>query len=248
VTFIGLLEDKDQVLTDLQNLGCLHVIPLRSEDSCPTTVGPTSEALEALKFLLSYPHPRRQVTDPGRFDPLEVERQALAVQREILDLEDERDFLRKRIGDLEPWGDFPFPALEEMDGHRFWFYIVPHYEMEKVEETDYAWEAVNHDNRFYYIIVVSKDQPAEMPVERVRTGNKSLSQLKDRLEEVETRLDDLQDERGDLTRYIRLYVSNFDRLEDHEARQRVAYATYDTVPVFALQGWAPRKRMPDLES
>ena len=248
VTTCGLVEDKERILAELQEMGCLHLIALKPEEETLTKGGPYPHSRDALRFLLSCPQRRRQVRDPSKFDALAVEHQALELRDKIQTLEDERDFLRGRIANLRPWGEFTFPPREELNNLRLWFYVVPHNEMKKVEETELVWEVIFWDNRFSYVVVISENEPEGMPVERVRTGNKSLFELEERLEEVELELEDLQAERASLTRWCDLFARNIHRLEDQEAVNEAAQQTYDDSPVFALQAWAPRENVEELRT
>ncbi len=247
VTVCGLLRDKARILADLQKMGCLHLIPLAPKTGKGQVGGPTSRAREALKFLLFYPQRRRQVRDCSYFDAKALEDQVLDLQRQIRELGDERDFLRGRIRDLKPWGEFDFPPLEEIAGVRLWFYVVPHYEMPKVEATGHTYEVVRRDNRFSYVIVLVEEEPGDMPVVRTRTGNRSPAELERRLESVELELEDLQAERASLTRWIYLFSRSLDRLEDEATIVRAADQTLSEAPLFALQAWAPRENLPELQ-
>ena len=129
VTFYGHIDDRKQVLSDLQDIGCLHLISLAPEKETLTVVGPSSRAREALRYILDCPYRRRQVSNPAKFDAVAVERQIVDVKDKIQDLEDERDFLTVRIASLRPWGEFQYPPLEDLGNLRFWFYEVPHIEM-----------------------------------------------------------------------------------------------------------------------
>ena len=173
VTFVGLSSEKDRLLDDLHTRGCLELIPLGTATKDSASGGPSSEAREALKFLLSCPQRRRQVRDAAKFDAESVERQALDLQKSIQALESERDFLLQRIADAKPWGDFRFPSLQEMGELRLWFYVVPHKDMPKVEATGLAWEVVRRDPRFCYVVVLEKTEPQSMPVPRVHLGARS---------------------------------------------------------------------------
>jgi V/A-type H+-transporting ATPase subunit I len=248
VTVYGFLRDKERVLAGLQEIGCLHLIPLRPEEEGRREGGPSPHGREALKFLLSCRQRRRQVRHPTHFDPAAVAEQARDLQRGIQTLQDERDFLRRRIMDLGVWGDFTFPPLEDVKNMRLWFYTVPHNEMEKVESTDLIWEVVDRDNRFSYVVVVSEEEPQGMPVPRTHTGSKSLSELERRLEEVELELEDLQAERSSLTRWCYLLARSLYRLEDEAQLAEAAHQTHDEGPLFALQAWAPRENVEELQA
>jgi V/A-type H+-transporting ATPase subunit I len=247
VTFYGHTDDRKQILSDLQTFGCLHLIPLAPEKETLTKGGPSSRSREALRFLTSCPNRRRQVRDPQKFDAHAIEQQTLALLDKIQDLEAERDFLMGRVADLKPWGEFSFPPREALNNLRLWFYTVPHKDIKQVKSTDLIWEMILRDNRFCYLVVISESQPVGMPVDRVRTGNKSLSQLIDRLEEVELELEDRQAERAGLTRWCSLFASNINRLEDQAAVKEAAEQTYAEDPVFALQAWTPEGTISRLE-
>jgi V/A-type H+-transporting ATPase subunit I len=247
ITFYGHVEDRKQILSDLQELGCLHLIPLSVEKETLIKGGPSSPAREALRFILSCPDRRRQVRDPAKFDAFAIEQKVLELKDKIQDLKDERDFLAGRIANLRPWGDFQFPPREALKNLRLWFYIVSHKDMKSVEMTEFIWEEVARDNRFHYVVVISEELPEGMPAPRVRTGNKSISELENRLEEVEIELEDLQAERAGLTRWCTLFAHNIDRMEDHAAVDEAIQQTYEEDPIFALQAWAPEENTAKLE-
>jgi V/A-type H+-transporting ATPase subunit I len=243
VTFYGHTDDRQQIISDLQRFGCLHLIPLAPVGETLTAGGPSSRSREALRFLSSCPNQRRQVRHPKKFDAHAIEAQTLALLDRSKDLEAERDFLMGRIANLKPWGEFSFPPREALNNLRLWFYIVPHKDMQQVEATDLIWEVVFRDSRFCYVVVISESQPADMPVKRVRTGDKSLSQLENRLEDVEIELEDIQAERAGLTRWCRLFAGSIDRLEDKAAVKQAVEQTYAEDPIFALQAWTPENKI-----
>jgi len=248
ITIIGLSRDKEQVLSELQEIGCLHVVSLRPGEEMQKAGAPPSESREALKFLVSCPQFRRQVHNPSKFDAAIVERRALDLKRAIHKLTDERDFLQKRIKDLRPWGDFTFPDPQQVRNLLLWFYIVPNHLKKKVDALDLVYDIVGQDNRFFYIVVVSEDEPEGMPVPRTHTGNKSLSELEQRIEEVELELEDLQAERASLTRWCSLFARNLYFLEDRAELWGVSQQTLDQDSFFALRAWAPREKLQELEN
>jgi V/A-type H+-transporting ATPase subunit I len=247
VTFYGHVDDREQVLSDLQTFGRLHLIPLAPEKETLTKGGPSSRSREALRYILSCPNRRRQVSDPAKFDAVAIEQQVLALKDRIQDLEDEKDFLTERVGNLRPWGEFSFPPREALNNLRLWFYIVPHNDLKEIEATDLIWEVVFQDNRFKYVVVISEKEPEGMPVPRVRTGSKSLSELETRLEDVELELEDLQAERASLTRWCTLFSRSLDWLEDQFALNEATQQTYEEDPIFALQAWTPHENRTELE-
>ena len=247
ITAYGHRNRKEKTLEGMQQMGNLHLIPLNSQTDSVNSRGPSPQLRETLKFLLDCPQRRRQVRNPEKFDAADIEMRALKLKNQILVLEDERDFLRKRIQNLKPWGEFVFPSARDLNNQRFWFYIVPHYKLPKVEQTDLKWQIVHKDNRFFYIVVLSENQPSGMPVVRTATGKIPLSKLVERLDEVEIELEDLHLARVSLTRWCDLFAGNLRRLEDQEELVKATQQTYDQSPLFALQAWAPRKDIADLK-
>lgn len=252
VTIAGLIPEKDQLLDALQERGCVELIPLRTSTASETDSKPrprsdsSSESRTALKFLLSCPQHRRQVTDEARFDATDVEQQALVLQRRIQDLETERDRLLVRITNARPWGEFQFPPLEELGGLRLWFYVVPHNEMAKLQDLKHPWQVVRRDNRFSYVVVVSEKEPRSFPVPRVHIGATSPADLARRLEEVELALEDAQAERAYLTRWCLLLARSLDQLDDQQARAAAASETWEQDPLFAVQAWVPQEHASEL--
>jgi V/A-type H+-transporting ATPase subunit I len=248
VALAGHLDNKNEVLMGLQELGCLHLIPLTPEGKATGDSGPSKDAREALRFLASASPRRRQATNPKNFDAARIEKQALALQRRHFELLNRRDFISTRIDNLAAWGDFEFPSFEELGGNRLWFYLVPHHLMGDVEKTGLRWQLTHSDQRYCYVVVVSPDEPAAMPVHRLHTGGVSRPRLIEELEEVESELEDVEAERLGLTRWCTLFARALDGLEDRAARAQASAQTAEAGPVYALQAWVPENRMDELRA
>lgn len=237
LTFVGHLSDKERVLEDLQGLGCLEITSL-VPDAAPEAET-SKQSREALGYLDRCPQKQRPVTVPTDFNPVRVEEEILALKDRTHRLELERDALMQRIEALAPWGDFDFPAHEDLAGQRFWFYVVPRNRMRELESSDLIWEEIRRDSRNAYVIVPSEEEPQGVPAPRVRSGKVSRHKLERRLEEVELELEDASLERIRLTRWRELLSRSLDALEDRAARKHAAGQCYESDPVFALQAWGP---------
>jgi V/A-type H+-transporting ATPase subunit I len=248
VTFYGFLEDKEEVLTDLQDMGCVHLLPLRQAAETTEVVGPSPAIRNALKFLLSCPERRHQILNPANFDPRRVEVRALEIQTRTQYLTNERDHLLHQIDQLTPWGDFKVPLPDDFGGLQIWFYIIPHYQIKDIQQSTMVWKEINKDNRFRYVVIVGSNEPLNIPGQKVIIGNKSLSELSSRLEEVEVELEDLQAERVALTRWLTLFIRSINQLEDLAALASAGRETHDSDPIFAVQGWAQTVKVPQLRS
>jgi V/A-type H+/Na+-transporting ATPase subunit I len=243
IVWCGLSRDKEKTLEALQTMGCLQIIPVAREAALREVAGPTQQAHDALKFLKDTSAKRRQVHNPEKFDAIAIEKEVLELRDALVRLGEEKDFLAGRIAALRPFGSFTFAPLEEMGGLRFWFFAVPHKDMNNVVSRSGAWKIVKKDNRFSYVVIIAKDEPNDMPVARIHTGAKPLAELEHRLEEVEEELEDLDDRKWKLSRWCDLYQRNLFLLENQALRSEVAQQTYDREQLFALQAWVPTKNL-----
>lgn len=244
-TLIGLTEDKAQVLDQLQQLGVIHVIPLRTEAherKLSLLEGVHPEQLQqAIRYLLSCPQKRKQVTTFRHFGLKQVVDDCLKNRKKRLELNKKKDFLRKRIKDLEPWGNFQLGGEQGLLGYLLWFYLVPNYRMHELERNALPWIVVHRDNRNSYVAVIAKSEPRtnQMPVPRTHTGSVPLQKLEGELEDLEIELQALDAEREAFTRWLFMLQRSLAGSEDSAEREDVSRQTLDTTEVFALQGWFP---------
>ena len=241
-TLIGLANQRREVLAGLQALGVLHLETLSETTAATAHIGEVDADLtEAIAFLLAAPFKRRQIKDPTDFDPATVTRDALRIRETMRELEDRREALIDRIENLEPWGNFDFPDLDDLSGYKLWFYILPHYQMARVVASDLVWQVVHRDNRDAYLVVVSKTEPPEdaMPVPRVHTGSITLARLQEDLDRVEIAMEEAAIERTQLTRWIHLLLSGKADYENRLSLNRAELVVLDAGEVFAVAGWAP---------
>jgi len=251
VTICGLASEKRGVVDALQSLGCLHIIPLAtpSPEAARSPLPHAERVHEALKFLLRSSHIRHTLRADPRFDLQAVTDRALEIRERLRTVGDQRDFLKRRIADVSRWGHFELPPLNELAGHRLWFYEVPHREAKKLAELDLPWQEVGRSRSTRFIVVISQHEPPAraMPVRRTHVGAKSLGTLQRELNDVEVELEDLELERIGLTRYIHLIRQNIARADDAAAFEYTLNETHDADGVFALQAWAPETALEDLD-
>jgi V/A-type H+-transporting ATPase subunit I len=243
VTLYGPAAEKDAVLDGLQRLGCLHLNDLHRGDAAAVDLTPRrSDAREALQYLHDSPVRRRTLRHGAEVDYEAVVREVLEVRDRSRALAEERDQLHKWIVDLEPWGDFELPDWAQEGDLRFWFYIVPLYQMERMTAVDLPWSVVARDHRFAYVVVLASDQPTGMPVPPVDLEPRPLSKLRQRLEQVERDLEELDYRRIGLTLYTDVLGETLDEADDRAARQQAARRVLEQDDLFAVQGWAPEAR------
>jgi len=248
ITLYGAASQKAAVIERLQELGCVHLIGLTERPDDVPESPLSKDAREALRYLKTCTEQRRPVRRTEEFSYQQVVAEATAVADRECDLRDERGELNKAIADLAPWGDFQLPEQGEVGGLRFWFYALPLHVMEEFaagakpgpEDGERTWREVARDQENAYLVVLSEEEPANVPGRLVRLDPRPLAQLQRRREEVEEELDALHHRRIGLTRWREQLSGALDAADDAAARQNAARKTCDGDRVFALQGWAPR--------
>ena len=251
ITLCGLAGEREAVLAGLQALGLMHPIALRQPpaESEPSPSAPDEEAYKALRYLLDVKHKRRQVVERTDFDFTAVVRQALNNARRRRFSEHRLAFLKLRIEELTPWGDFNLPRTDELGGYCLWFYQVPHAQKSWFERLELPWQQVYRDNRYAYIVVIAREEPSRevLPLPRTHTGGMSLHELHYQLLLAEVMLEEIQSEHKALTRWIFLLSQNLARAEDQAALHRAREQMLERDGMCVIQGWAPQRDLPRLQ-
>lgn len=248
VTLYGCEQQRDQVLRGLQALGCLHLVDLRGPGK-PEYLDDKarSEVHEAIKYLELCPDQRPPATHDSEYDRGRITRRTLINRRAHEDLYVERDKLKRAIAATAPWGDFEQPDPESLGGLRLWLYRLRHKEVERLAKLGYTWQVVSSTSRFNHVVVVSADEPRELPGRPVTLDHRSRSELKRRLEEVERLLERLDLERISLTRWLDRLREDMEAADDDRRLSIASDHALTAGPIFAFQGWAPAEATSEIE-
>ncbi len=240
MTLYGAEKLQSQVLEKLQELGCVHLVNLGQSDHDDAPDDVAIDARQALKYLRACPEQLRQVRrrEPFRGEAVVVE--ALRLKSAHRRLGDERDELQKAIRDMKPWGEFQLPAEGRIGDVKFWFYVAPLRDLKKFDAGGFSSKEVAHDHQNVYVVVLSCDEPQDVPGTRIELDPRPLSALQARLEEVDEQLEELQHQRAGLTRWCDLLAVGLAEVDDAAERDRATHRVLSGHGVFALQGWIPR--------
>ncbi len=255
VTIFGFAHEQSSVLETLQRLGCLHLIPLQAPPSSSefgtTTVA--TQAREALRYLMDVPQRRHQVKVDAEFTLQAVISQALANKQQRRETEDRILALQKRLEERQAWGEFDFPALEDLGQIRLWFYRVPHPKLKAfrsgLADLDLPWQELYESARNAYFVILSPEEPdaAQLPVQRSQIGAESPQTLRDRLQQLRITLDDIEADHRSLSRWVFLLSKHLAQADDAAALEVAATKTKQEDTVLQVQGWIPRRDLPRLE-
>ncbi|WP_170393472.1 V-type ATP synthase subunit I [Ruegeria arenilitoris] len=247
LSLVGRAAQKTATLEALQELGCMHVLPLAPPPSEPEKINARGarDAYKALRFLTDVPEPRRQIQRDTDFNMDQFVKDVRDLMQRSRDMTDRRDFLADRIAKVRPWGDLDFPPDDVLAGNRLWFYQLPLKRRDALNDLTLPWAILEQDHRFIYAVLISSDEPADdiLPVPRTHTGSLPIHELEAQLEEAEIAIEALEAERVAQTRYLTLMRRN---LSVAESAAELAHATQkvrDEEAMFALQGWVPEDRV-----
>ena len=239
MTLYGAESRKHSDIEGLQELGCAHLVELRREDDSPSPADGAVQLREALKYLQACPEMRRQIRRSDRFDRQQIVADALNVKRREQELGDQRDDMRAAIQQLEPWGEFQVDGDGGVGGIRFWFYVVPLRQLAHVMSLGWLAREVSRDHMSAYVLILSQEQPQDIPGQPVELDRRPLSELRRQLEDLEERLEELHHQRVGLTRWCQQLAGVLDEAMDIAAQQRALRQTLNGQNVYALQAWIP---------
>ena len=86
-----------------------------------------------------------------------------------------------------------------------------------------------------------------MPVSPEELDPRPLSELTQRVKEIDLELETLHWRRVELTRWCRLFARAMAEADDRAVLAHAGLQTLDDSGVFATQGWAPRRAVPQIE-
>jgi V/A-type H+-transporting ATPase subunit I len=257
LTVVGLSGDKQDLIDGLQQLGCLHLIPLdepSGDDQPFVSRRPIEDARKALRYLGDVRRLRHQTRVDADFDFDRLIGEALANRRRKREAEDRLLALEGRLRLLEPWGDFELPELEGLGGQRLWFYRVPHARAKAFQQAlarlDTPWQQLYESPRHLYVVLIAPQEPdpGALPVARSRLGSESPAAVRHQLDLARCALEEVEAEHEALSRWIFLLSRHLARAEDAQACAEAQAMTRDDHGLVQLQGWIPARDLRRLEA
>jgi V/A-type H+-transporting ATPase subunit I len=247
ITVLGLNNSKAEILNALQELGCVHVISTKfASKSALTTVSTTllDQIKIALRYLKDSPEQARPRLTWKEFNPDQVVKDILTNQKLLRDGIDRRDWLTTRIKERSEWGNFLLPIEGDLQDIKLWFYKIKIKEISWIPKNLPLLE-VYRNNRYVFIVVMSRDEPQEehLIINRVHTGSLSIDSLQNELYELNQTIDDLLDGRRNLTRYRYLLSLEVAQFADRTQLKKAMEQTQEDDHFFLLQGWVPASHL-----
>lgn len=243
VSILGPSQCKAEILSALQELGCVHLIAINPANKSALTTTSTT-VLDQIKAALLYLKNSPEHGNPRlirkEFNPDRVVTKILANQHDLRVAIDRRDFLVARIREVSEWGNFTLPTEGELGKVKLWFYKINLKEIARIPK-DFPLHEVYRNNRYAFIILLSEQEPQEekFAFHRIHTGSIALKQLRAELDELNEKIDDLLDEQRNLTRYRYLLAREVAEFSDRTELKKASEQTQEHDVFFLLHAWSP---------
>lgn len=249
LTLCGRAADRRAALSALQELGAVHLLPLR--EAGPLEVPDEQErrrADAAFSHLSAAPDLRRPWPPSRTIDLDAVIAEALENKGRLRLLQDRIDALEARVAGLRAFGDFALPPLEDLGGMRLWFYVLPVRHRAALERVDLPWQIVGRTQTRLHVVVIDRTEPPAdlLPVPRVHAGSDRLADLDAELEQTRIELERAETAWSELSRNRTALGRRLAEARDEDDLRAALGVTRDEGPVFALQGWVPAASEPAL--
>ncbi|MCW8450376.1 V-type ATP synthase subunit I [Legionella quinlivanii] len=251
LSIFGSSLNKNSMVDQLQALGCIHLISVKPKDNSVLTCPSTSlldQFNTAVRYLKDCPEQGRQRLQWRQFNPDEILKSILANQKDMKELIDQRDRLLARVHELAEWGNFHLPDESQLSGIKLWFYKLTYKEAALIPK-DKIVQEVYRDNRYIFLVLLAREEPQGEAFCSLRshTGAVPLKVLRNQLEDLNEQIDDLIDERRNLTRYRFLLSREIAAFADRSQFKQALNQINDNKNFFFLQGWVPQSKISDIE-
>ena len=238
ITICGLAEEAEAITDAIQATGAIHIITQEGrneleEDFLTTT---KNENLKALLHLVHCSNKLHMLKDDDEFNAEDIIEEITAMKQTRAELEEEKEILEKEVERIEPWGNFEFIPKDELEDHKFYFYIMPNYKVNRIPKK-VIFSVVASQKGDSYVVVLSKQEPENMPVAKTNIGKKSLGQLYKELEDLTEGIDDIRTRRIALTKYRYLLADSLNDVNNEAERVDAEYKSANDGDVFVLQGY-----------
>jgi len=242
LTLCGRAADRTAAMSALQDLGAVHLLPLRAAGPLEVPDADAHRRADAaFAHLSAAPELRRPWPPAHAMDLDAVIAETLENKGRIRQLRDRIDALKARIAGMRAFGDFALPPLADLGGMRLWFYVLPVRQRGALERVDLPWQIVGRTQTRLHVVVIAPEEPRAdlLPVPRVHVGAARLAHVAADLEQARIELERAESAWCELSRSRLALGRRLAEARDDDDLRAALGMTRDAGPIFALQGWVP---------
>jgi V/A-type H+-transporting ATPase subunit I len=240
--------DRTPFMQKLMDIGVLHVISKGAveDDLAKKLSSDITLAEQVLKSFKKRTKSKKNQKQAASDYPLPTMDVVPQLEKKLEDLEKEKASLQAQIKLLEPWGEFSWDRIAELEnktGVAMRFCQHPSLQFKQEWHDDHPIEIVNQEQRTLYFIVFQEDENSKLPVLPLALPKRSLSELKNMLAECEQQLNSINQELDYYAvTYSQLLKDSIAKAKDdfflHHADLSLEPLNDDKV--LLIEGWCPK--------
>ncbi|MCC5929723.1 MAG: V-type ATP synthase subunit I [Cyclobacteriaceae bacterium] len=244
LTLLLFHQEKDQVLSKLQELGVVHLeaeIPEGHQDidALLEKQSDIQKALEVLKSASAV----SSISAQSDKDAEALLKRVLDLNEQTEQLEHKLEVLRKEEESLAVWGEFSWEKIQRLEkiGIQTSFYTSGKREFENFDFGDQVATMISQTKTQVYFVVFSRNGAGDLPFELILLPETSLSSIIDKRREYLRELESLQNEikavavhRSLLKKHLLLTNDQLERMVADTSLQAIAEGK-----ILKINGWFP---------
>lgn len=249
VSILCLDSDCESALRELRKLGVVHLEHVRPPEGqeLEQARGRLQRARRALEVLPPKPQDRTSTTTSSR-DAAQLLHDVWDLLKQRKELDGALDELRREIRRIEPFGSFDPCAIAELAAKKVY---VSLYQIGSEQPlptlSDATVQVIGRDKNQTYFVVISR-APVEVAAQSVRLPEVSLAELRRRLTQAETDLQDVESRIAAAARDREAIEAHVVVLEDEVAWLEACAGMGAQGRVLFLRGYAPEETAGALRS
>ena len=252
VTLIGLLANRENVLSNLQELGIVEPIELKNADSNHTEdfrqqLGKIRNALKILSQSASKKEDAQR--EELKLNSDEVVQRVAEIKVRLEDMSGIKGKLKKQIDFYKIWGDFNPDEVLELQEEKIYLQLyrarTPDFNnYEKPDNISFRIIKKDDHNIFFTTITTEK---TNLGFEEIDLPEIGLSKMKDKLNDLEEEETSLSQELTALCLYKKQLEEDFLKRVDSLHYNMAKNSTTKEGEVFYIQGWMPENKENQIE-
>jgi V/A-type H+-transporting ATPase subunit I len=255
-SFLVYHKEYEKFLSNLQELGVLHVIEKELDDSENEELREKYALLnnlnKAIKFL-----EKRAVEEPessAETDGIKILHELNSMLQKTEEYHQKLAALRKDITALEPWGNFEWDSVKKLSEARITlrFFQAPQRKFEEEIIDNYYLEEINNlGGHIYFVLAQRNGEIIEIDAEEMHLPERTLDELLKQEQEI-LAIQEKTEEVFDLfaARHLDLLKTSKEKITGELSFDKVKLSTEHKAEnkLMILEGWTPIDKEKDLEA
>jgi len=246
VLMLGIQEDQEKLLAELQQVGVLHIEPVAQvKKNLPGLETTLNEVREAISILKEYTEGKPE--KPCDLSGKQLVQSVRRLKNQVTELENCREDLAQQLKALADWGDFSGQLLEELAAHdvRLRFWQCQSRDIDQFCDMSVVWQK-RRGKLVRLVTVYYQDDTTPTTAEEIKI-DQGPREIRQTLQDTDQKLQESKNQ-------LQALSGGSDLLRKHESelidQMSFGCAKMDMLEqdqVFGIQGWVPQDRITAVE-